>query len=216
MSSVSPRVPMSKHRLDAFSDGVFAISATLLVLNLHIPELVKHASATDLLHALFEQWPRLVSFAVSFSIIAVYWIGHHIVLHYVRHVDRMFLNYNNLYLLIVAFMPFPTALIGQYGDNLTAELVYGTTLVIGSLVLSLLWVYATTNHRLVDPDLNDRLVRKATTLILAGPLVYVPAMALAFVRPHISLFVYFLVPVFYIIGGPIDNIMAMDDRPKHP
>jgi len=206
---------MSKHRLDAFSDGVFAIATTLLVLNLHIPDLVSKASAGDLWNALVTQWPRFVGFVVSFAVIAIFWIGHHVVMHYVRHVDRMFLNINSLYLLVVAFMPFAAGLIGQYGDNRTAELIYGSTLIAAGLVLRLLWGYASGNHRLVDKDLSEKLIHLANKLILAAPAVYIIALALAFIRPRFALFIYLVVPLFYIIGGPIDRVMALDVRDPH-
>src|SRR5438132_1257264 len=106
-------VPLPPHRLEAFSDGVFAIASTLLVLDLHVPELAAVARTRGgLWGALLAQWPRLLSYLISFGIVGFYWVGHHLMLHFVRHVDRRFLFLNVVFLMLVAFMPYPAAVLG--------------------------------------------------------------------------------------------------------
>ncbi len=209
---VHPKPTMSKHRVDAFSDGVFAIACTLLVLNLHIPELTKNASSSELWHALLIQWPRLFSFIISFAVIAIFWMGHHIVMHYVRRVDRMFLNINSLYLLLIAFIPFVAGLIGEHGTNVVAQLIYGTTLIMTSLALAYLWHYSSHHHRLVDADLNSNMIHLATKMLLIGPVFFLIALGFAFINTRVSIWFYVIVPLLYVVAGPVDRIMAMDTR----
>lgn len=209
----APRVPMSKHRLEMFSDGVFAIAITILVLNLDVPELVKGAALNhDLWRALADQWPKLVSYAISFGIVGLYWVGHHLMFHYIRHTDRMFLFLNNLYLMVIAFMPFPAALLGRYGSTQAAVVVYAGTLIVAGLLYTNLWMYATRHRRLVDPNLSDRLIRLVTKIIVAAPFIYLIAIGLSFINPRLSLIMFIITPLLYILPGPIDRLMSSEEE----
>lgn len=207
----SPRVPMSKHRVEAFSDGVFAIAITILVLNIKVPELspgaIQHGG---LWRMVIDQWPKLLSYVISFGIVGLYWVGHHLMFHYIKHTDRVFLFLNNIYLMVIAFMPYPAALLGQYGNEQAAIAIYGGTLITAGLMYTMLWRYATSHHRLVDPRLSDRLIHLVNKIILAAPLVYLLAIGLSFIQPRLSLVIYFIIPLFYIVPGPIDRLMSRE------
>ncbi len=214
--TVQPRVPMSKHRLEAFSDGVFAIAITILVLNLKLPEIIKTGNLNhDLWRAIIDQWPKLLSYMISFGIVGLYWVGHHLMFHYIKHTDRMFLFLNNVYLMVIAFMPFPAALLGQYGGTQTAIIVYAGTLIVAGLLYTNLWRYATKNHRLVDPNLSDRLIHLVTKIISFGPLIYVFDIGLSFINPRLSLIILVIVPLLYIVPGPIDRLMSGEEEHVH-
>ena len=204
---------MSKHRLEAFSDGVFSIAITILVLNLHVPDLIKGADTnTQLWHALADQWPKLVSYVISFGIVGLYWVGHHLMFHYIKHTDRMFLFLNNLYLMVIAFMPFPAALLGQYGSTRTAVIVYAGTLITAGLLYNNLWRYATKNRRLVDENSSERLIHLVKKIISFAPFVYLLAIGLAFINPRLSLIIFVITPLLYIIPGPIDRLMSAEEE----
>ena len=113
--SDSHPVGLSTSRIEAFSDGVFAIVITLLVIDLKVPQIAGDISV-ELGSRLFDLWPKLLSYLLSFVIVGVYWVAHHHVFHYICRVDRIALWLNLFFLMSVAFVPFPTALLGEYGS----------------------------------------------------------------------------------------------------
>src|SRR3954447_15493560 len=137
---------MSKARLEAFSDGVFAIAITLLVLEIKVPP---SGGAEALAHGLWELWPSYVGFAVSFITIGIIWVNHHVVLTTIESVDRALLFKNLLLLLTVSFIPFPTAVMAEYlradsGENLAAAFYAGSFFVMG-LAFRQIWPGAARN-----------------------------------------------------------------------
>ncbi|HET7226614.1 MAG TPA: TMEM175 family protein [Candidatus Eisenbacteria bacterium] len=209
--------PMSTARVEAFSDGVFAIAATLLVLELRMPELPAEAVARGALAAeVVHEWPKLVSYVISFSIVGFFWVGHHLMFHYVRRTDRNFLFLNNVFLMLVAFMPYPSDLLGRYGGTRLAVTLYGGTLVAIGLVYVGLWRYATGRHRLVDSELSPRLIRRVSAIILAAPIVNALAVGVGLIQPRASLVLFLLVPLSYIVPGPVNRMMRMREAPARP
>lgn len=196
---------LGKNRVEAFSDGVFAVAITLLVLDLQSPQLFK---------ALVEgknyaQWPGLLpvflAYILSFVIVGIYWVAHHNTFHYIRHSDRNLLWLNILLLMCIVFIPFPTALLGQYPERQISIIIYGGTLVVTGAVLQMLWWYATSHYRLVDRDIDPRLVTRATHRNLMAPSIYLLAIALSFLNVFISLAIFAIVPLLYILPGHIDQ-----------
>jgi uncharacterized membrane protein len=196
---------LNTNRIEAFSDGVFAIAITLLVLNLEVPQLAASVVSRELVPKLFELWPKLLVFVLSFVIVGIYWVAHHNSFHYIKRSDRTLLWLNLLLLLCIVFIPFPAALVGQYPEQQISVVIYGGTLVITGLVLQLLWWYATSGHRLVDREIDPHLVRRATHRNLAAPLLYLLAIGASFLSVQISLIVFILVPLYYIFPGRIDR-----------
>src|SRR5216684_1628673 len=116
---------MPKNRLEAFSDGVIAIVITLLVLEIHVPSLPAHAGGRAILQALLKLSPSVAAYVISFLICSIWWITHHNFVHDLREVDRTLLWSNNMFLLCLGFLPFPTALLGQHPDEPVAAAFYG-------------------------------------------------------------------------------------------
>jgi len=127
---------MEKNRIEAFSDGVFAIVITIMVFEIKIP----HVSVSELNGALFEILPKILAFILSFIIIGVYWVAHHNMMHFIENVDRVALWLNNLVLLTVALIPIPTALLGEYTNTVTPILLYGSTLAAVNFSGFLFWI----------------------------------------------------------------------------
>jgi uncharacterized membrane protein len=196
---------LSTNRLEAFSDGVFAVAITLLVLNLQVPQIT---SVSELLPRLGELWPKLLSYTLSFVIVGIYWVAHHNTFHYIQRSDRNLLWLNILLLMCIVFLPFPTALLGQYPEQRVSVIIYAGTLVITGLVLQSLWSYATSRYRLVDREIDPRLVRRATRRNLTGPLIYLLAIGISLFSVPASLVLFLLVPVYYIFPGRIDRQWA--------
>jgi len=204
---------LGKTRVEAFSDGVFAVAITLLVLNLQVPQLAATVVSRELLPRLFELWPKLLLYLLSFVIVGIYWVAHHNTFNYIKRSDRILLWLNLLLLLCIVFIPFPTALIGQYPEQQISVVIYGGTLVITGLVLQLLWWYATSNHRLVDRDIDPQLVQRATRKNLTAPLIYLLAIGVSFLSVQVSLIFFILFPVLYIFPSRIDQDWTL--RPIH-
>lgn len=193
---------MSTGRIEAFSDGVFAIVITLLILEIQVPHLDPSGGSAALGLALINLWPKFASFVVSFIVVGVYWVGHHNAFHQIRHSDRALIWINNFFLLSVVFIPFPTALVGTYIDSHVAVVFYGAVLVVTGATLSLLWWYASHDHRLVAHDLDPRVIRFANRLIWTQPLCYVVAIAISFISIPVTLAIYLLVPLLYVVPSP--------------
>jgi uncharacterized membrane protein len=204
-SENKPVAGFSTNRLEAFSDGVFAVASTLLVLNLQVPQVT---SVSELVPRLGELWPKLLSYALSFVLVGIYWVAHHNTFHYIKRSDRSLLWLNILLLLCIVFLPFPTALLGQYPEQRVSVIVYAGTLLITGLVLQSLWWYATSRFRLVDRNIDPRLVQRATRRNLTGPLIYLLAIGISLFSVPASLALFFLVPLYYIFPGRIDRHWA--------
>jgi uncharacterized membrane protein len=189
---------MRSSRLEAFSDGVFAIAATLLVLELRVP-----AEATDLSGALLRLWPAYAAYLVSFVTIGIIWVNHHTLLEHCRRVDRRFLYLNLMLLVAVGIVPFPTALVGQYilsEHGATAALVvYGLGGMLIAIAFTGVFLYATHDQRLVGDDAAARRIRQEGRLFPIGLAAYTAGIALAFVAPLASLAVYGLTALFYAL-----------------
>ena len=205
---------LTTERITAFSDGVFSIAITLLVLNLRIPIIPQSKVSGELLDQLGTQWPSLLSYLLSFVIIGIYWVAHHNMFHYIKRSDRPFLWINILLLMCVAFIPFPAGLLGQYPTQRISVIIYASSLILTNLMLSLLWWYATSNHRLVDQDIDPHFVRTVNRRNMTAPVVYLVSIGLSFPSPLASLIVFFLFPLYYIFPSHIDLHFTPTSRIK--
>lgn len=195
---------LAKARIEALADGVFAIAMTLLVLDLKVPN-IGSANPDRLLPALLTQWPKYISYVISFFMLGIYWIGHHNQFHVIRRSDRGFLWINILYLMTISLLPFSTALLGEYPGTRTALVVYGGNLAVIGLVLYWHWYYATHNFRLVDSDLDPQIVTLAARRILTGVIVYLFAIGTSFASETMSLAIYLVVPLIFLLPGKVDR-----------
>ena len=185
-------------RLEAFSDGVFAIAGTLLVLELRVP-----AESSDLGSSLLQLWPAYVAYLVSFLTIGIIWVNHHTLLEHCKNVDRRFLYLNLLLLIAVGIVPFPTALVGQYilseQGATPALIVYGLGGILIAIAFTGVFLYATHDQRLVGDRAAARRIRDEGRLFPIGLAAYTIGIALAFVAPLASLAVYGLTALFYAL-----------------
>ncbi len=195
---------MSLNRFEAFSDGVFAFAATLLVIEIKVPNLSQatHSeAATQLLHIL----PHFLSYATSFMIIGVIWLNHHALFHFLKRVDRAALVINLVLLMCVAFIPFSTALIGSYGQLSTVVMFFGLSLSLTGLVYNVLWLYVLHRYISSENSLHRKTIRKAYIWSLGYPVLYFIASCLAFISTTLSIALYTFIPLFYLFPGVIDE-----------
>jgi uncharacterized membrane protein len=184
-------------RLETFSDGVFAIAITLLILDVRVPH-VESGLGSALLHL----WPNYVGYVVSFLTIGVLWINHHRMFRLIRRTDHTFLVLNTLFLLVVAFVPFPTALVAEYirvpSERTVAAVAYGLTGCALAVMFNVLWRYAASrDHHLLVDGLDREVVRQSTRQYTFGPIVYAVLTVLALFAPLVSLTLFAALVVFY-------------------
>ena len=185
-------------RLEAFSDGVFAIAITLLVLDIAVPA----SAEKHLLSSLGNLWPSYLGYVVSVSTIGALWLGHVAITDYLERADVGFMRLNLLLLLVVAFLPFPTRLfadyIGKDNPERVAAPVYGLSLLLASTLLLVLWRYAL-RHRLVRPDAADEEIQLLTERLTPGLLGYLVLICTGIFIPVIAVIGYLAIALYYIL-----------------
>jgi uncharacterized membrane protein len=164
-------------RVVFFSDAVFAIAITLLVLEIQLPDLPPHASADAILAALSDTMPRIFAWVLSFATIGLYWLAHWRKYRHIERVDDRLAALNLVLLGCIAFVPFPTALIGQHGDQWPSVVLYAVTLSVAGLLGTAGWAYAW-RARLVRPDVTFRDLRLAALRGVAVPVVMLTSLVI--------------------------------------
>jgi len=158
----------------------------------------------SLLYDPIQLWPRFLAYLISFIMLGVYWVGHHNQYHYIRRTDRVFLWINIFFLMSVSLIPFSTGLLGQYPQERTALAFYGLNLIMVGGFLYAHWWYATGSYRLVERHLHPEVVRLAQYRIAMGPVASVLAICASFLSRRLTLAVFALIPLLYLIPGRID------------
>lgn len=166
-------------RLLFFSDAVFAIAITLLALEIRLPVSEEQLTNEELLQSLLSIWPKYLSYIVSFLVIGLFWIGHHRKFRFIQRYDSRLLQLNIILLLGIALVPFPTAILSEYG-NRTATIFYALMMTIIGLLHTAVWIYSARNHRLIDPDFSPQQIRDETQRALIVPGVFLLSIGLAF------------------------------------
>jgi len=181
-------------RLLFFSDAVFAIAITLLALELRLPSLDGSLTNDQLLQALLAIWPKYFSYALSFFVIGAFWMGHHRKFRFILRYDTTLILLNIFLLMWIAFIPFPTAVIGE-NENRTAVIFYALVMAIAGLLNAALWVYASQHNRLIEPGFSSQQRRRETIRALVVPSVFLLSMGLAFINPMIAIYSWLLIAV---------------------
>ena len=193
-------------RVEAFSDGVFAIAATLLVFNLHVPDVLRVHSSGDLWRLLLDRWPVYGAFVVSFLSILIMWSSHHNIFGLIRKVDHSFLLLNGLVLLGVAATPFTTSLLGQHlghpGESAAAT-IYSAVALFIALAYNAMWHYAARGGRLLASTTTKAQARAVTRQYAVGPIAFALALLLSPVSAAASVLVFVAAEVFFSLPiGP--------------
>ena len=191
---------MPKTRIEAFSDGVFAIVITLMAFDIKLG-----AHVDDLRQALHQLLPKLNGYILSFALVGMYWVAHHQMFHVFRRVNRMLMWLNLLFLLSVTFLPFTTSLLSVGAVTQLAVTIYGANLVLNSLVLFAIWYYATRVAKLHDARLTLEVRREVDQRILSMPLLAVASIALSFYNVRYSLFIYYAIILRFLLAQRLDR-----------
>ena len=168
-------------RIEAFSDGVFAIAITLLVLEIRVPEL--HADADSLVAALLGLWPSYFGYVFSFLMIGIYWANHHYIFQLYERSNHVFVLLNVFFLMCISFLPFPTAVLAGYITDAqrqqTAITFYAFGLLLPAFAWLLTWLYASCGHRLLHEHLDDGFISHLTRQYILSNVLYLAAMLLS-------------------------------------
>jgi uncharacterized membrane protein len=191
-------------RIEAFSDGVFAIAVTLLVLELKVPQLAEDAGSAELWSALLGRWPSYAAYLVSFMTILIVWVNHHRLFTIIQRSDSRFLFLNGLLLLVVTTIPFPTALLAEFLQRPSASVacaIYCGTFVMLALAFNAFWRYAAYRNRLLTRTTTTEQVAAVSRSLLFGPLTYFAAFVLAFVNVYASFGLCILLAIYWAVAG---------------
>jgi len=177
-------------RILALSDGVFAIAITLLILEIAVPATTSDA---DLPKELLGLWPRYLAYAVSFVVIARFWAIHRLAFRLIARDDAVLVWLNLLLLMFVAFLPFPTAVLGSHAGSPAAAVLYATSVILASIASTAYWWYASGWGRLLRPDAGRAQVRALRARGLSGPVFFALTLPVAVFAPYVAEILWILV-----------------------
>jgi len=196
----------SKNRVEAFSDGIFAIIITLLVLEIKVPHLNENPSAIELMQSLLALFPKFSGWIISFFTVAVIWVNHHRIFKQFKQLDNGIFWWNAVLLLWTSFIPFPTAVMGDYPNNQTSIVLYGMVMALMAVSFTLMRMYALRKGNVLEDEVNLAAFRKGTMLSLVfGPLMYLTGIVVGFIHPYLAFAVYLGIPVYFIFSENSTN-----------
>lgn len=206
------RGELGLNRIEAFSDGVFAIIVTLLVLELKVPALPHHAGVAELRDSLLQQAPKFLSWLISFIIVCKFWLNHHHIFSLARHANYALVWLNSLFLMTQSFIPFPTALMGEYPRNPLAVSVFGCVMAVNTLLFMGLHRYIL--RHLMKPELRGTEDPHILAKSLVGPLSYLAGVAAAWFSIEAAFAIYMLTPLWFIT--PASPRVVKEDAQRVP
>lgn len=182
------QIEKTTERIAGFSDAIFAFAMTLLMLDIKVPDIPHGAASDELTLWVITQAPKLAIYALSFIVIGLFWMSHHRMFHYIHRHDSVLMWLNMTFLLVISLLPFPTAILGEYGDNVIAVSLYAGFMLIAGMLLNIIWLYATSSHRLVREDLDEKIISSITIRGFASSAVFATSIIIAvFISPEIAL-----------------------------
>jgi uncharacterized membrane protein len=212
-----PGPSLTTQRLEMLSDGVIAIAATLLVLEIGPVHLRRHQ---DLLDAIGARWPSYLAYIVSFSVIGLIWVAHHTMFERIDTVDRPLLFLNLALLLGIGFIPWPTSVLADFitEGNINAAVataLYSTVMTLIGIVFVGMWAHLARHPEHTVDSVSERQLRRSLRLAWVSPIVYGITIGLAFLSPYACLVVYALLAV-YFARGPSARAMVEQEAHETP
>ena len=191
---------MPTSRLEMFSDGVFAIAITILILDIKAPDDTSH-----LLRSLLALWPSYLGYVLSFLLIGLLWVNHHVMFEHIVRADRLLMFINTLLLLVVAFLPFTTSVLAQTfrtgdGENVAVAL-YGITLTAAGLLFNAIWSHSY-RAKLMDDTVTGARMQRMTRRILFGPIAYAVGGVVGYFLPVLGVAIFGALILFYWLPIP--------------
>jgi uncharacterized membrane protein len=189
-----------------FSDAIFAIAITLLIVDLRVPDVAHLQSGRQLRHAL----PQIGGFALSFAAIGLFWTAHHALFRYIKGLDRPLVLLNLLFLGTIAFLPYPTALLSAAGDQVPATIFYAVSIAAAGLAEAAVWLYAIHIRELALPGVPPALRRWVLLRILRTPVVFLLSIPVAITQPSLAKYLWLLV---FVAGIVLRRLEPAEEKP---
>jgi uncharacterized membrane protein len=200
---------MPTSRIEAFSDGVFAIVITLLIFSIQVPQ-IPDSVGRVLGPTLLAMLPKVLSYSLSFGIVCVWWVAHHHLFILLRKSDRGPLRLNSLFLFWLASVPFPTAMLGDYPRERIAVVCYGAVMTLAGLSFSVMRFYAFYIGKLASGSVEEHLMQRTMIKSAMNPVLHLVAVLLAWVDMRISLFLYAGIPVMFFVPTKLERLGGAD------
>jgi uncharacterized membrane protein len=212
-SPMLDRRGLGKNRIEALADGIFAVAMTLLVLDIKSPPDLPIESTGALVRYLVALEHSFAMYAISFIVLAIFWIAHHVLFHFVRHVNRRLLWQNVAFLLLVTFVPFSTDLMGDHGHLQLPVIVYGLNLVALGALLELQLRYLRAHPALASPDLAAATAARLHQEVRLYAAIPLTSMALSFASPRAGMYAYLLLAVPAFARSRLDRLLHPGGTP---
>lgn len=194
-------IEIGKNRIEALSDGIFAIVMTLLILELRVPDLPAGAANVEVAAALLSLKPKLLSYVVAFVSLGVFWIAHHILYHAVRHADRVLLWLNIAFFMLVSLLPFSTSVLNSFSHSLIAPFVFGANLALAGWLLLFQWLYVGWQSDMLAHFVTAEYRSAITFRMFAVPIATTLTALVCFWSSGFSVAVYLLLLPLYLLPG---------------
>ena len=207
---------MGKNRIEALTDGIFAVAMTLLVLDIKPPLHLRFETNEALVEHLSVLEHSFVMYAISFVVLAMFWMGHHLQFHFVRHVDRQLLWINLVFLLLAVVVPFSTNLVGDHGHLQLPVVLYAVNLLVLTLLLFLQLRHLAARPHLIAPDLTPEAIAHLHRQLLLFGVVPVVSIAASFYSPRLGMYLYALLAVAAFLPGRIDRVTRVETDGNEP
>jgi uncharacterized membrane protein len=177
----------------SFGDAIFAFAITLMTLSIDIPDLPPNLTESQLLSRLYDMYPQVESYIISFAVIAMFWISYHQVFNFIResHISMVYLNL--LFLLLITFLSITTSLVINYGSYQIPYVIYSVLVIMTSSLLALIWWHATKDYRLVDKNIHPLFVRGVMANLLLIPFVFAISILVSFFDLDIAQYLWLII-----------------------
>ena len=177
----------------SFGDAIFAFAITFMTLSIDIPDLPTNLTESQLLSRLYDLYPQVESYIISFAVISIFWISYHQVFNYIKesHISMVYLNL--LFLLLITFLSITTSLVIEYDSYQMPYVIYCVVVIMTSSLLAPIWWYATKNYRFVDKDIHPLFIRGLMVNLLLVPFVFAISILVSFFNLDIAQYLWLLI-----------------------
>lgn len=198
---------MASGRLEALGDGIFAVAMTILAIELHLPEKMMGNSWNEFVETLHDTWQGLLCYVISFIVLGIMWFGHRMMFEYIGKTDRYFIFLGVLFYLVVCLVPFSTRILAANTLKWYAILVYALNLSLCNLTLYFQWLYGIRKTSMLHREVPAEVKREANILFLLSPVVYTVAVAVSPFFPYISIVIFIITPILYLLPNKLDKYL---------
>jgi len=206
MEEPKHKLSLRSVRLEALGDGIFAVAMTILAIELKPPR-IEDTSLHSFTSSFHEILPHLVCYVISFIVLGIMWFGHRMIFEYIGKTNRHFIFLRVIFYMMVCLVPFSTGFLATNGLQWASIMVYGINLSLCNLSLYAQWVYGIKHHGLLERELPDEVKKEARISFLISPVVYAIAILFSFWVPVVSLIIFIITPILYLIPNKLDKYL---------